>query len=145
VKVETGGGNKLPEPVSALTTSPGGPNELGSIFYHLIQYYPHLLQVVKVETGGGNKLPEPVSEMLSEPKQALAIYFHRRFRLSQPAGDVGSIVLNGKKLNPTHLAHPEMLSEPKPALAIYFHRRFRLSLPARDVGIKLKGENPILT
>jgi hypothetical protein len=93
--------------------------------------------------------------MLSEPKAA-RIYFDRWFRLSQPAGavgiesygenpDVGSIVLNGKKLNPTHLAHPEMLSEPKPALAIYFHRRFRLSLPARDVGIKLKGENPILT
>jgi hypothetical protein len=73
---------------------------------------------VKVETSGGNKLSEPVLEMLSEPKPALAIYFHRRFRLSQPAGDVGSIVLNGKKLNPTHLAHPEMLSEPKPVMTL---------------------------
>jgi hypothetical protein len=65
-----------------------------SVFHHLIQS-SHLLQVVIVKTGGGNKLSEPVSEMLSEPKQALAIYFHRRFRLSQPARDVG-IKLNGK-------------------------------------------------
>jgi hypothetical protein len=51
--------------------------------------------VVEAETGTGNLFPPPVSEMLSEPKQALAIYFHRRFRLSLPARDVG-IKLKGE-------------------------------------------------
>jgi hypothetical protein len=55
VKAETGGGNKSPEPVSALTSSPGWCNSFGS------------------------------PEILSEPKPALGIYFHHWFRLSQPA------------------------------------------------------------